>query len=398
MHNLTKIKLFRLLLRISYPFALLVLYPIVLFKKKNSSHLFFFFDRYSIGGAQRVHLDILASVADVHKKVYFTRKSKNRKLKTAFYCLPNSDNYDIHFYCDNLLIRLFSVHFFAFYINLHPHATVFSSNSTFFYDMLPFFYKKVYNIDLLHNFTYGQKGMEFFGLANYRYLEKRLVIDRFTQSSIQEQYKKYKIDDSYFNKVQIIEFGVNLPGKLDKDYDLPLRVLYAGRGGPQKRVWLIDEVARFFIDQRSPVEFHFAGTMLNELSEKVKLNSILHGEISDEHVLNEIYRRSHVILLTSAYEGFPVFIKEGMAYGCIPIVTALEGNKTHLKHLQNALLIDTFTDERKVASEGILNIKMLISQPDLIVSLSQNAYTYARENFGKENFMKAYRNMLLELH
>ena len=79
MHNLTKIKLFSILLWIVYPFALLLLYPFALLKRKKHSSLFFFYDRYAIGGAQRVYLDILESVKDTPKTVYFTRYS----LKTA---------------------------------------------------------------------------------------------------------------------------------------------------------------------------------------------------------------------------------------------------------------------------------------------------------------------------
>ena len=89
MHNLTKIKIFRFLLWITYPVAVIFIYPFVLLRKKHTSHLFFFFDRYAIGGAQRIHLDILKSVEDIPKMVFFTRKSPNDGLKDAFYSVPN---------------------------------------------------------------------------------------------------------------------------------------------------------------------------------------------------------------------------------------------------------------------------------------------------------------------
>ena len=44
---------------LTYPMAIVFVYPFVLMKKKNSSGYFFFFDRYVIGGAQKVHIDIL---------------------------------------------------------------------------------------------------------------------------------------------------------------------------------------------------------------------------------------------------------------------------------------------------------------------------------------------------
>ncbi|MET0244398.1 MAG: hypothetical protein ABW174_13055, partial [Flavitalea sp.] len=175
MHNLTKIKIFRCLLWITYPVAVILLYPFAMMRKKNKSHLFFLFDRYAIGGAQKIHLDILKSVEDVPKQVYFTRHSPNDRLKDAFYSIPNTISADIHFWCDNLLFRLFSVHYFAFYINRHERAHVLSSNSTFFYDMLPFLHSEVHKTEPLHNFSYGKKGMEFFGLANHKLLDTRIV-------------------------------------------------------------------------------------------------------------------------------------------------------------------------------------------------------------------------------
>ena len=84
MHNITKIKIFRALLWIIYPIALIFVYPFAQFKGKKKSSLFFFLDRYAIGGAQRVYLEILESVNDIQKTVFFTRKSEDNKLRNDF--------------------------------------------------------------------------------------------------------------------------------------------------------------------------------------------------------------------------------------------------------------------------------------------------------------------------
>ena len=396
MHNLTKIKLFRTALWITLPLAYVFVYPFVLLRKKNPSPLFFFFDRYAIGGAQRIHLDILKSVEDIWKQVYFTRKSPNSKLKEAFYSIPDTENRDIHFWCDNILFRLFSVHYYVFYINRHAKAHVLSSNSTFFYDMLPFFGKRVYRTELLHNFSYGKNGIEFFGLANHRYLDARIVYDSFTRSNILKQYKEFGIENQYNNRIVFIEPGVDIPPSLEKEFSAPLKVLYAGRGGPQKRIWLLNKIVEHFINNALPVEFHFAGTMMDELSEPVKQGSVLHGEISNKEEMNAIYKMCHAIILTSAYEGFPMVIKEGMAMGCIPVVTALEGNKMHLVHKQNSLLIDAVENEAEVITKGIGNVSLLIADPELTRYLSASAYEYAVKHFDRIRFLSEYRAFLLK--
>jgi glycosyltransferase involved in cell wall biosynthesis len=397
MHNITNIKIFNVLLWISYPFAFIFIYPFALLKKKNPSGLFFFFDRYAIGGAQRIHIDILNSVDDTYKQVFFTRKSPDDKLKEEFYSIANTDSKDIHFWCDNLLFRLFSVHYYVFYINRHTNnARVFGANSTFFYDMLPFLKNSSHKIELLHNFTFGKKGMEFFGLANHKYLDTRIVYDSYTLSNIEKQYQQYHIDKKYLNRILFIEPGVDIPGVYPKkDFSLPLKILYAGRGGVQKRIHLINEIVQRSVTENLPVIFHFAGSMIDELSSFTKEHSIIHGEISRREKMYALYDEVQIILLVSAYEGFPMFIKEAMACGCVPVVTALPGNKMHLQDGGNALLINAIENEKEVVEQGIQKIRILSGDINLLKKISGEAYYYASRRFTKLKFTEDYRTLLL---
>lgn len=396
MHNLTKIKLFRILLLCSYPLAIIFVYPFVFFRKLNPSGYFFFFDRYVIGGAQKVHIDVLQAISETNKQVFFTRYSPNDKLKEAFLHIPNTSSHDIHTWCDNLLFRLFTVHYFAFYINRHTHAIIFSSNSTFFYDMLFFLNKRHMRVELLHNFTYGNNGMEFFGLANHKYLNYRLVVDDATRRNIIQQYREHGVPEHYTEQIILIEPGVDVPEQITKDYNLPIKVLYAGRGGPQKRIYLLDRIATEIIKKNISIEFHFAGTMMDELSDFVKQHSIIHGEISSQEAMYQLYKQCHVLLMTSAYEGFPMLIKEGMANGCIPVVTALEGNKMHLANNINALMITEPEDEDNVVEQGVKHLETLANYPEKLMELSTSCHKYAKERFDKSAFIRAYRTFFYD--
>ncbi|MDR3679686.1 MAG: glycosyltransferase [Flavipsychrobacter sp.] len=381
---------------ITYPFALFILYPIVFFKKRKNTQHFFFFDRYELGGAQRVHIDILQSISDQKKQVYFTRLSKNILLKNEFYTIKNTSNKDIHVWCDNLFLRLFSVHYFAFFVNKHKGAQIFSSNSTFFYDMLPFLSKHVTKTDLLHNFTYGKKGMEFFGLGNYSRLDNRLCVDFYTAQNIAAQYKTYHIFEKYVIRIRVIEPGVAVPESNGKAITLPLHFFYAGRGGAQKRIYLLNKVAELCIDEALPVKFYFAGTIEDELSDKVKKHATVYGQV-DKTQMIALYKQVDSIIMTSAFEGFPMLVKEGMAYGCIPLVTALEGNKTHLVNNENALLITEINDEDKLVTECMEQIKYMTTNLNETKRLSANAYNYAKGHFDRNIFLQTYRNFLLHL-
>jgi L-malate glycosyltransferase len=395
MHNITKIKLFRILLRISYLPAFLFLYPAALMRKKNPSGLFFFFDRFSLGGAQRIHLDILKAIPEIEKQVFFTRVSSNNSFKAEFFAVPNTENRDIHFWCDNLLFRLFSVHYYCFYVNRHKQAHVFGANSTFFYDMLPFLHKEMVRTELLHNFTFGKKGMEFFGLKNFRLLTHRIIYDYYTRENIVRQYNEYHIDPVYLERLRFIEPGVDIPSEQARAFEKPLKLICAGRGGSQKRIWLLNRIAEYCIDAALPVEFHFAGTLIPELSDKVKIHSVIHGEISDPLIMASLLSASDVAILTSGYEGFPMFIKESMACGCIPLVTALPGNLTHLKDGYNSLLIHEIIDENALVKESIEKIKLLVENRDLCKQLSREAYQYAKNHFSRLDFNKSYRELLV---
>jgi glycosyltransferase involved in cell wall biosynthesis len=260
--------------------------------------------------------------------------------------------------------------------------------------MLPFLSKRVTKIELFHNFSFNKKGMEFFGLANYKLLDQRMVIDNITKQNIIEQYATFGVPASFNERVHVVEYGVSIPDRVTKPSIPPLKILYAGRGTPQKRIKLLNRIVEHLIESNSPVEFTFAGSMGAELSAVVKAHCKVLGEIGDQNAMQKLFSEHHAIILTSAFEGFPVVVKEGMSYGCVPIVTALPGNMIHLTHLSNALLIYNVDNGNEVVKEGILNIEILLSQPDLLKKLSENAYEYAQKKFGKQDFIAAYRTLL----
>ena len=369
------------------------MYPLALMRKKSTSGLFFFFDRYSLGGAQRIHIDILKTIPETQKLVFFTRFSENNAFRHEFFAIPKTENRDIHIWCDYLFLRLFSVHYYCFYINRHSSAQVFGANSTFFYDMLPFLKKKFIRTELLHNFTFGKNGMEFFGLMNFRLLTNRIVYDFYTRENIGKQYAEYQIDPLYLNRLLYIEPGVDIPAETTKSFNHPLKLVCAGRGGPQKRIWLLNRIAEHCIEVALPVQFFFAGTLIPELTDKVRSRSVIYGEITDPAKMAALLSDSDIAVLTSLYEGFPMFIKESMANGCIPLVTALPGNLTHLQDGFNSLLIHEIFDEDRLVLEAIERINLLIGDKALCSRLSRNAYRYARDHFSRLSFIRSYREL-----
>jgi glycosyltransferase involved in cell wall biosynthesis len=98
--------------------------------------------------------------------------------------------------------------------------------------------------------------------------------------------------------------------------------------------------------------------------------------------------------MTSAYEGFPVLIKEAMAHGCIPVVTALPGIMTHLIDGENSLLIDAVDDENGVIEKGIELINLLLKKRQVLEVISNTCYEYAKKHFDKQIFFQSYAELL----
>ena len=135
--------------------------------------------------------------------------------------------------------------------------------------------------------------------------------------------------------------------------------------------------------------------MVEELSAFTKEHSTVMGPISAQE-LYVLYQQTNILILTSAYEGFPMAIKEAMACGSVPLVTALDGNKTHLTDQENAILIHQISDEQKCAEETIQHLQRLIEDPNLVRDLSKRAYEYAKSHFSLDHFITAYKNLLLD--
>ena len=157
----------------------------------------------------------------------------------------------------------------------------------------------------------------------------------------------------------------------------------------------MNRIAEHFLNNQLQVVFLFAGTLIQELSEKVKANSEILGEISDPIQMAAVLSGSDIALLTSLYEGFPMFIKESMANECIPVVTALPGYGSHLTDGVNCLLIHEIHDEDSIVQQGIEKITELTHNRNLSASISQAAYQYARDHFSRASFNTRYRALLI---
>ncbi|MDD2734696.1 MAG: glycosyltransferase [Desulfuromonadaceae bacterium] len=357
---------------------------------RNRSGLFFFFPFCHIGGAERVHADIVNCFADLKPWVFFTKWSPrpgalrgefDRVARTFNWCLRLKYTYPL------------SVWLMAGFINKHPNSVVFGCNTLFFYKMLPHLSEDVRVVDLLHAFGGGS---EDFSLPVIHHIDKRVVITLQTRMDLMNQYRVKGIDTALGERIELIENRVDVPHEYrEKGVVEELNILYVGRGSEEKRVHIAGRVAALCASRKLPVTV----TMIGNVTESVAMSDRpfcqFTGELTDQVELNGYYERAHLLLLTSSREGFPLVIMEAMAQGVVPISTAVGGIPQHVKSGVTGLLIENLPNEDLLAEAMFAAIEKLTNNRDQMMTMSRNAYDYARDNFGGERFCRLYRSTLL---
>jgi glycosyltransferase involved in cell wall biosynthesis len=128
------------------------------------------------------------------------------------------------------------------------------------------------------------------------------------------------------------------------------------------------------------------GTLKNILStyksKNTNLEFIFLGSMAKTEIFE--YYKSHdfVILPTSSPEGFPKSLAEGMAFGCIPIVTSISSIPQYIRHFENGLLLSLCDIEKDLydclRELCFLDRNALLGLKNGAVELSHKYFTYAR--------------------
>ncbi len=109
----------------------------------------------------------------------------------------------------------------------------------------------------------------------------------------------------------------------------PLRLLFVGTLDPNKGVLRALEIVRLVRAHGADVRFEVVGNGVERLALEREIAEwgmaeavTLHGWLP-RTALGEIYARNHLILLTSESEGWPKVLSEAMAYGVVPVASAI---------------------------------------------------------------------------
>lgn len=99
-----------------------------------------------------------------------------------------------------------------------------------------------------------------------------------------------------------------------------------------------------------------------------------YGFLSRKEV-QEVYVRSHSIILPSASEGFPKVIAEAMNFGCIPIVSNISSIDNYILDNKNGFLLD------------IISVESIVKSVHNIIDLSSEEF-HKMINYNREDLSK----------
>jgi glycosyltransferase involved in cell wall biosynthesis len=360
----------------------------------ESFDIFFIFPFYHIGGAEKVHSHIAAALKNRKAIIFFTRKSQNEffleDFKKAGHRIIDISTFTDNKwkYWNNLVYR----GMISSYINHQPNKKlVFNGQSNFGYKLSRWIKPEIPQIELIHSLS----SLSYIRIPFLPFFRETVMISRNRIDDHLELYRKFGIPRYYNDRIKYIINGIPLP-----EYPVPktfsgkvLKLLYAGRDTPEKRVHLAREIGHACILAGVQIILTYMGDVSGVLSGPPHAYEMFYGNVGDPEKIDGIYQEADVLLITSSEEGFPMVVMEAMARGCIILATPVGDIPVHIRPGINGFLFTQVNDEKQIINEGVKFISKLLSDPALCAAISANNIKYAREHFGLAIFEKNYQEL-----
>jgi glycosyltransferase involved in cell wall biosynthesis len=269
---------------------------------------------YEAGLDKRIDLKYIGTMVD---------GSKLRKLWQAikayakfFYCVQKYDIVHINMASDSSYYRkMFFVHvarMFKKKIVIHQHGGDFST----------FFYKQC------------SKRQQEKIRRNLNYADKFIVLTN--------EWKTFFSDIVNNEKLIVLPNAISVPKEYDKDYD-NINLLFLGRLCRDKGLYELFEAISSLHTRYPKLHLYLGGIWEDEALHKEMekhTDCITWLGWIDGAKKDELLRKCSIYVLPSYYEGMPVSVLEGMAYGCVPVVTYVGGIKDMIDDGKNGIFIE----------------------------------------------------------
>lgn len=381
-----------------------IMFPFVLIGKlyarfkplDDEFDVFLFFPNYSIGGAERINAEVVNALPDKKLIIYFTKRSHNDGM-LHFFKRPNVTIKEIGNYTGNKYVYFLNLVWrgiIASYINNQKKKPkVFIGQCNFAYKLTPHLKRSIPIVELIH---VHEQPFLWVWAPFLKFIHTRIIVGDAFKTIFENVHKTYGIPMRYLDKYKVIRYCLEYtPDSLfRKKFDLPLKVYYGGRGGHQKRLWILFKIIEKCRMLDLPLQFSLAGSFENEVPEHLVKDGTYIGKLKGGEAMYNFHKEHDILLMTSAFEGFPVVIMEAMSFGSPVIAPPVDAIPENIQHEQNGFIISEYMDEDKMVANAIAILQSIIADPSRLQRISENAFDTIVTKFSKEKFILAYRELL----
>ncbi|MFV8372622.1 glycosyltransferase family 4 protein [Flavobacterium sp. LB2P74] len=351
-------------------------------KQKKYRLIVFFIPYHHIGGAERVHVNIIKALKK--KPIVFFDYSNSDKISEEF-----SENAHC-FLINSNKRRKFAIRFLQI-ISCFLPVILFGCNSGLFYVFVSKLKGKIKAVDLTHAFSSPEHGMEISSLPYVNMLDKRIVINNKTFNDYKVLYQKNAIEESLLDRFKIISNGIAIKDFDDCQIDSRFSnftIGFVGRNSPEKRPELFFEVV-----QQTKIKALAIGDNFKNF--KIDFPEVDYFEnCNDLEIIRKQFSGISLLIVPSSREGFPLVIMEAMELGIPVIATDVGSIREHVNNDENGYL--SAVDKEVFLSFTIAKIKTIIEDKKLYRNLSLKAREHAEQNFDIKNFNKQYHELFYE--
>ena len=207
--------------------------------------------------------------------------------------------------------------------------------------------------------------------------------------------KRIKVIPNWFDINEIEEDHI---ATVPEERPIGPRILFVGRLHRVKRVDLLLRAFCHLHDNDPCVHLYILGDgeerqQITALTNSLGLSGSVHflGFV-DRRTVFEMMKQSNVLVLPSKVEGNPRVLIEAMICKIPIVATNVSGVREIVQHMKTGYLVDRADPE-----ELALAIEYVLKNERLSTSMVNCAYTFAKQNFSKENVIQKIREELASL-
>lgn len=337
-----------------------------------------------VGGAERVHADIVHALKEKNPLVIFGGIHKETRYLQNF-LNTGANVYNVGLALNYFITASSTKRIIEHKLRSNPKIKILGCNAFYFYELAKIFSKSHEVSELIHDYTFNEKDEWTLQNANLlRSLSNRVFISNRALQQTCQLYNFLSFPESAKKHLKWIVNCTSIPAEAPHKNYADLKIVFIGRNSAEKRPHLVFKIIEGVRKQTNKIQFSFVGDFENRKMDGVNF----YGVVYEKEKMEQIFNSHQVLLLTSVSEGFPMVIMEAMAHGLVSVSTPVGDIPLHVTR-DRGVLLDNASEEAVVESacNALLN---MLKEKDKLQLMGINAYQYAKENFSAERFRADY--------